>query len=124
MNRSKRLWESCFVRWAYVLHDEKIASEDLAGALRKLETYLPLKLLDAVIRNDSGKVGYILRTHKDRPYADGLILRNEKIGKMRYWWLEIPELVFDEYCKMPATTMSYRRQSLSLKSSSPEKPPA
>lgn len=123
-NPDREMWESCFVRWAYVLHDEKIASEDLAGALRKLETYLPLKLLDAVIRNDSGKVGYILRTHKDRPYADGLILRNEKIGKMRYWWLEIPELVFDEYCKMPATTMSYRRQSLSSKSSSPEKPPA
>lgn len=123
-NPDREMWESFFVRWACVLHDEKLASEDLSGALRKLEMYLPPKLLDAVIRNDSGKIGYILRTHKDRPYGDGLVLRNEKIGKMRYWWLEIPELVFDEYCRMPATTMSYRRQSLPSKSSSSEKPPA
>lgn len=120
-NPDREMWESFFVRWAYVLHDERIASEDLAGALRKLEMYLPLKLLDAVTRNDSAKIGYILRTHKDRPYGDDLILRNEKIGKMRYWWLEIPELVFDEYCKMPTTTMGYRRQTLPSKSSSPEK---
>ena len=120
-NPDREMWESFFVRWAYVLHNEKIASEDLAGALQKLETYLPLKLLDAVIRNDSGKIGYILRTHKDRPYGDGLVLQNEKIGKMRYWWLEIPELVFEEYCTMPATTMGYRRKTLPSKSSSPEK---
>jgi hypothetical protein len=51
-----------------------------------------------------------------------LLLENEKIGKMRYWWLEIPELVFDEYCpKTPVTTMGYRRNSSLSKSSSSEK---
>jgi hypothetical protein len=124
-NPDREMWESCFVQWAYVLHDEKIASENLPEELRKLERYLPPKLLDAVIRNDSGKIGYILRTHKDRPYGDGLVLRNKKIDKMRYWWIEIPQLVFNEYCpEMPNPTIGHRRETLSIKLSSEEKTPA
>jgi len=124
-NPDREMWESCFVQWAYTLHDGKIASESLAEKLRKLEMYLPPKLLDAVTRNDSGKIGYLLRTHKDRPYGDGLTLRNAKIGKIRYWWMEIPKLVFDEYCpEMPKTTIAHRHQSLPPKLSSPEDTPA
>jgi hypothetical protein len=74
-NPDREMWESFFVQWAFVLHDEKVASESLAGELRKLERHLPPKLLDAVIRNDSGKIGYLLRIHKDRAYGDGLTLR-------------------------------------------------
>lgn len=96
-NPERESLDTLFIQWGRELKTNQYTSEDLAIELKKIEKYLPTRLKKAVAGGDSEAIGMFLRNHKNKDFADGIVLRNDKIGKKRFWWIEIPQIALSEH---------------------------